>query len=316
MRKIIGAVNFEDIKSSCGYGSIYNVLKHYGYPYTEYQLYFMCDGFNFEFINSTNQIGYNNISHTCDMLSRFCGVSYSRNDDEVSFQNKIISAIDKGSMVLLYVSHEALEHHKLKTSSYPYHVLIAYGYDTEKFILDVADLYIVSDSGKKSTFKGQLNLETISKYTIDYIVIDNTSPPDADMLKIIDKNLDSYWSGSYQHPLSKFIDHIKSEAMLDINYFSNQLPTLIIPAKWIVFNPFFDNSMKMCIELGDYSLCDKFSDTYTALTQASLRLIKMGYKRNIQAIFETADNIQSIWDDTTKLLKLLQCNIKEGIKNE
>ena len=317
MENIISNTNFEKIKYSCGYGAIYNVLKHYGYKYTENQLYFLCDGFNFEFIDKTKQIGYNSIYHTYERLSDFCEVMYKKNDKGKDVFNELImKAIDEEGMILLYLPTEILIYHEVNKPIYPYHVLIAYGYNTEKNMLNIADLYIVSNSGEIKSFVGVLDLELLEKYTIDYVIVKKQLSYSIEKLYIISKNLDNYWNSKYSLSFSLFINNIKYQVKKDPSFLSHEFPNLIISATWAIFIPYFNSCIELCKELHYRELEEKFVDVYKIIERKILQLIKIGYKKDSDIALKAIDDFIVVWNSGIELLKLLHSYIKKEINYE
>lgn len=317
MKKIIDNIKFEEIKYSCGYGAINNVLNNYGYLLNEHKVYFLCGGFNFEFLEQTGHIGYSNLFNTYKILSKICEVSYLNKKIDYTFiEEKIKNSIDKDEMILIYVTNKALKHHNLKAPVYPFHMLIIYGYDTDKSTLEVADLYIITETGEKQSFIGAIDKDILLSNMVDCIFIKRLHTKNIKPTKIICDNIKEYYQSQYIDSLYYFIKNIKINFQKDIEQYCNQFPNFIIPAKWNIFIPFFNSSIQLCKEFNLFKLEEKFSNVYLHINSIILQMIKMGYKKNISKILEYINIFEEYWRKAIGLLECLRNILEEKNDNE
>lgn len=174
----------------CLYSSLYNLYRYMGWPYEEHELFFLCNGMDFQFVasesidigeitqNLLDLIHIDYFKQLQTLTSRLDqSIFWINNRDECSvdsIQMMVEEALHNGKPVLAFLHASILTYHILENpnENLGAHGLILYGIDSDKEIVYLADSFVTDYSNHIDTHLSTMKFIDFCNYLIGLATFD------------------------------------------------------------------------------------------------------------------------------------------------
>lgn len=171
----------------CLYSSLYNLFRYMGWPYEEHELFFLCNGMDFQFVASESidmgeitqnlldliHIDYfKQIQTLADRLKQPIFWIDNRAECSVySIRTAVEETLQDGKPVLAFLHSSILTYHILENpnENLGAHGLILYGIDSDKGIVYLADSFVTDYSNHIDTHLSTMQLTDFYNYLIGFV---------------------------------------------------------------------------------------------------------------------------------------------------
>ena len=228
-------------KVNCGHETILCCLDNQNYNKIDLcELYFIANPNTMKRISNTNNFGYNDLSDVISNINKNTNFNIKRIINENNSE-KILEEIKKNSLVLLYVKASMLIYQKIRVVKYPFHMVIANGFDTSNNTIHIIDTFENDDLGI-SAKEHDLDMDFVLNHTVEYCVFERKREKTLQILnyRCIEENIKMasqndelglfYNINSY----FKFLETINMEVRADN----------LAAFRWIVTGSFFYNLIR------------------------------------------------------------------------
>ncbi len=185
---------------SCLYASLYDLMAYYGYMLGESDIFYICDGFHFEYESLESNLKFNAgerlTSDNCekwarefsDVLSIEARIGKEIKDERV-FQS-LIGALANNNPILLLVDSKVLDYHPRHyqlNNIQDSHCIILYGVDDKENHAYIGDSYILDNTGEVILYSGEFPLNRVIESTRGFVWFNIDASKAVDKKKIFDK---------------------------------------------------------------------------------------------------------------------------------
>lgn len=238
MKYQIEGTHYAVNKVNCGHETILCCLSNQIKTNIELcELYFITNPNTMSIIPNTSNFGYINLDDVVSNLNKNTNLNIRRIIKTNNSKTNIIDEIKKNNLVLLYVKAPMLIYQEIKVVKYPFHMVIANGFDTFNNTIHIIDTFENDDLGI-SAAEHNLNMDFVLSHTIEYCVFEREKEKELKILNYscIEKNIiasSDNKSGLF-HNIDcyfKFLEEINMKDKIDS----------LAAFRWIVSGSFFYN---------------------------------------------------------------------------
>lgn len=235
MKHVISEINFYNGRH-CLFSSIYSICKSKGLPYSETDIFFICNGLEIRYGTSMNFFWQFPFEKFLKSFGSKCLA------DEIYFLDmkagtwdSIFEAIKADKVVILNIYSNYLPYIDSSFGDSFKHMVLLYGFDIEMQEAYIIDLYSIDPSGKVLTYNGKVKLSNIMEGTFGCAWFNAKTfriLSRDDIIEIANTNLNFYISdsvpdidGNYTgiQALRKYFEDISSITELNDNEFKKMI---------------------------------------------------------------------------------------------
>lgn len=297
---LIDDFDFKINKYSCGHETFWNCMNYcFSSALRPEEIYFLSNSQDFNFLNNYTDnllLGYDSIYNTVEGIRKNItkNITFRKaQNNKIFFE--IINQIKSKNIVILAVKENVLFYQKYMESRYPTHIIVIKGFNLEKKVFKIIDLFAKDDFG---TFikEVEIDFEYLLNNTIEAVFMERNHNI---IITEYDQNI----------IINEFYKIINSDGSLDKirNYFV-RLNNISLKArinsiasfKWIILTPLFSFTMQYIENKIDvYFLREikTYQEKWNILLQ---KYIKNCYKCNCGNFFDKL-KIDELIADTKKL---------------
>lgn len=303
MEYLIKDIYYTVNKVNCGHETILCCLNNQNImDINLYELYFISNPNTMCMIPNTNNFGYINLEDVVNNLNININANIKRITNMKNFKKIMIDEIRKNNLILLYVKASMLIYQKIRVVKYPFHMVIANGFNTTDNTIHIIDTFENDDFGI-STGEHDLDMDFVLENTIEYCVFEKKSKR-----KLRINNYDCI-----KKNIRTSILNNKSALFYNINLYFQFLETIdmenriesLTAFRWIVSESFFLN-LEQYIKNNRSLKCnlEKGEETRNKWNIVIRRYIKSCLKKSNQCLYEKHE-IACLISETQNFIKQL-----------
>lgn len=314
----------------CGYAMFHNVFTHFGLNVTETDVYFLSNGFSYEYISDgTCYFGYHSMKNEIEhiKLNVTDKVDFYSEFNEDLLLNSILKGLTSKSLSVLFVNSSCLDYHNIKVIRNPNHIVAVYGVDLERNLAYIGDGFIVDDKGQLSVYKGTMDLDKLIKNTIEFAVFHNIEKKTISRREVfhcVNYNISKFYDcnnndGIYRGKASliKYLEDLEHLVLFNRPLFNQLYENISATIKWIRFGPtlnyfttLFSENEELRIK-DDTQILEELHEINLDWEKISFNIIKIGVSGNNEKIHKVIDKGKLLIDKQEAVLVKLCNHIKE-----
>lgn len=298
-------------KFNCGHETIYCALMNMNKMNISIpELYFSSDPNCSEMIHDKVILGYNNLEKVISNINNNITVDIVRViiKDKKREKDNIIEQISNNNIIVLYVTEAMLFYHNYRESRYPYHMVIADGFDLNKNLIHIVDLYVKDDYGVNIQML-DIDFDIIMKYTVEYEIFKYDKEKEINFINenVVISNLKKASEKCEESLLCKINKLFEMLETSDVEERINSVASF----KWIIMKAYF-------INISDY-LKLKRLEQYVSLVDELQKKWDMQQLKYIKCCYKSPEinianklGIFQLIDETVEMTKMV-VNVLESM---
>lgn len=169
---------------NCLYSSIAALMQYYGCSLSEAELFFLCEGFEYQYISSqkenlqkpSQKYVYRSMKEIGIHLQRFMQMDYVSGSglmDNDDFE-LVCKGIHNKNPVVIMLNPDILQYTQREyqpDGEHELHCIILHGIDIEENKAYIIDSFVVNNSGLVSSFQGEIPLDIVRVHTKGYLLL-------------------------------------------------------------------------------------------------------------------------------------------------
>lgn len=317
-------------KYHCGYAMFHNVLTHFGLNVSETDVYFLSNGFSYEYISDgTCYLGYHSMKNEIEHIKQNVTdkVEFYSQVNKDLLLNSILKGVASKSLSVLFVNSSCLDYHNIKIIRNPNHVVTVYGVDLERNLAYIGDGFIVDDKGQLSVYKGTMELNKLIENTIEFAIfhnIDKKTISRKEMFHCVNYNISKFYNcnnseGIYRGKASliKYLEDLEHLVLFNNPLFNQLYENIAATIKWIRFGPTLNYFATLFSEneelrINNYiQLLEEIQEMNLEWERISFNIIKIGVSGKNEKIHKLLDKCKVLIERQETVLVNLYNHINE-----
>ena len=295
----IEGLQFKTNQYGCGHETFYTIMEQLNQiELSMSEFYLAANPKSIEYLNGEVILGYNDLEKTIHFINENTTANIERvicTSKEQDLED-IVDLISKGNIITLYLFEKALIHHRYEEAKYPYHVVIADGYDLDNKQLHIVDLFTIDDFECDSQ-ELYIDMELIMDNLYEYLIF---RPDKSHVIKLkngdeVKKIMEEFQEDNSIFNLIRDYFH-----KIENHDFSYRIRSVCC-FKWLVSYPLFMNCSNYFKCMGD----EKDANEMKSISDR-WDLLQMKYVKNCcrkkEKDFYTELKIDELIEDTIRVL--------------